>query len=570
MSKEINFNYELGTHKSEVEQTVTEMANQKISRRIWQKDFTVWSENPTEISNRLGWLDCTEVTKNSVVEIKKFSEQIRTEGFTDVLLLGMGGSSLAPEVFRKTFGKKEGFPDLHVLDSTHPDAVIEYSKKFNPDTTLYIVSTKSGGTVETMSFMKYFYTFAQNKLGKENVSQHFVAITDPGSGLQQIAEDLKFKKIFLNDPNIGGRYSALSLFGIVPAALLGVDIELLLNRASKTASESKDDKNMNTSSFLGAVMGALALKRVDKVTFILSPQISSFGTWAEQLIAESIGKIGKGILPVEGESLESPAHYSNDRLFVYIKLKNDSTFDKNYGELKAAGFPVINILWKDIYDLAGEFMRWEFATAIAGWKVGIQPFDQPNVESAKVLARQMMKVYGETGKLPELNPKVKEDSILIFTDLEVTNVKDAINKFLNNFDGGDDGKSRSYVSIHAYLKPESEIESSLQNLRTVIQNKYKLATTIGFGPRFLHSTGQLHKGDAGNGLFIQFTADYNEDAQIPDEAGSDNSSISFGVLINAQSLGDRQALLDNKRRVIRFDLGKDIIGGINKLIRILD
>jgi glucose-6-phosphate isomerase len=566
MTNVMNFSFELGKYKNDIEQTFAELKDKKISSRIWQKDYTVWSENPAEISNRLGWLDCPEVTRQSIEEINEFTSQIRKEGFKDVLLMGMGGSSLAPEVFQKTFGKKEGFLNLHVLDSTHPDTVLELSKQLNPETTLYLVSTKSGGTVETMSFMKFFFTFVKNQLGAENVSKRFAAITDPGSGLQQIAEGLKFRKIFLNDPNIGGRYSALSLFGIVPAALLGVNIELLLDKAAAMATESKSDgNNLNTCSFLGAAMGTLALRGIDKVTFILSPGISSFGAWVEQLIAESIGKIGKGILPVESESIESPHYYADDRLFVYIKLKNDSTFDKNVAELKTAGFPVINILWDDLYDLSAEFFRWEFATAVAGWKVGIQPFDQPNVESAKVLARQMMKLYGETGKLPELNPKAIDGSISVFTDLDVIDSKDAVNKFFEGFDFGKDGKLRSYISIHAYLKPGEEIAGALQELRTVIQKKFKAATTIGFGPRFLHSTGQLHKGDAGNGLFIQFTGNYLEDAKIPDEAGSENSSISFGVLINAQALGDRQALLDNNRKVIRFDLDGDVSGGIKKI-----
>ncbi|MEW5843957.1 MAG: glucose-6-phosphate isomerase [Bacteroidota bacterium] len=562
LSNKNNFSFIAAGYESSIDTTLNELTDQKIVERIWNKDYTVWSESPTEITNRLGWLHSPEHSKAALAEINKLVEEIRTENFENALLLGMGGSSLAPEVFQNIFGYKDGYLKLSVLDSTDPGAVLNMTKKFDPAKTLYIVSTKSGGTVETISFMKYFYNFVLGKLGAEKVAKHFIAITDPGSGLQQMAEDLKFRKIFLNDPNIGGRYSALSLFGIVPAALVGIDAEKILERAESAGVESKNENS--ASGILGAMMGTLANVNVDKVTFITSPQINPFGAWVEQLIAESTGKIGKGILPVESETVESPEFYSNDRLFVYIKLKNDSIFDSKVKKLKAAKFPVIEIVWNDLYDLGAEYMRWELATAIASWKIKIQPFDQPNVEAAKVLAREMLKAYKEEGKLPSLNPVVKENEITAYGDAAGSNIKEAFNKFLEVL-----ADKRSvplkYLCLQAYLTPDEKTTEALQELRTNIQKKYKTTTTFGYGPRFLHSTGQLHKGDAGNGLFIQFTSGIKEDAAIPDEAGKTESSISFGVLISAQSLGDYHAQVDNKRKVIRFDLGNDVLGGIKKL-----
>lgn len=554
-------NYSISKYETLINETLEELKKNKIAERIWNKDFTVWSDSSTEITNRLGWLHSPENSAAALPDINKFVEEIRNEKFENALLLGMGGSSLAPEVFQNIFGTKAGYLDLHVLDSTDPGAVLNYARKLDPAKTLYIVSTKSGGTVETISFMKYFYNFVLEKLGAEKVTRHFIAITDPGSGLQQMAEDLKFKKIFLNDPNIGGRYSALSLFGVVPAALAGIDVKTILERASAIATESKNGED--SSSKLGAIMGTLANDNVDKVTFITSPQINPFGAWVEQLIAESTGKIGKGILPVESESVESPEFYSNDRLFVYIKLNDDTTLDGKVEKLKAAGFPVIEIIWNDLYDLSAEYMRWELATAIASWKTKIQPFDQPNVEAAKVLAREMIKSYKEQGKLPQLKQVVKENEITIYGEFSFPNVTDAVNSFVNK--AADKVQPHRYVCIQAYLTPDEATTKALQEFRTKIQKKYKVATTVGYGPRFLHSTGQLHKGDGGNGLFMQLTSATKEDAAIPDEAGKKESSISFGTLIHAQSLGDFKALEDSKRNVIRFDLGDDVLGGLKIL-----
>lgn len=559
----MSFKYSIGEHSKSIDELLKKLNQENVVERIWKKDHTVWSNDPTEITNRLGWLDSVDVTSKSIKEINKFVDEVRSAGFTHALLMGMGGSSLAPEVFRLTFGVEPGFLDLSVIDSTHPEVVMEKVKQFNPATTLYIVSTKSGGTVETFSFMKFFYNYVLHTLGKDEAGEHFVAITDPGSGLQKVAEDLKFRKIFLNDPNIGGRFSALSLFGIVPAALVGVDIEKFLSLAKDETLNCKKTSNEvleNIAAVIGVIIGVLGKKGIDKLTYIISPKFSFIGAWIEQLVAESTGKVGKGILPVDLESVEEPDIYSSDRLFVYIKLKGDSTYDEKVYQIKSRNFPILELELDHKLELGVQFFLWEFATAVTGWVMQIQPYDQPNVEQAKVVARQMMAEYQEKGKLPELIPAIEEKGIKVYGDVKLNSVDKILTSFLSNCKGG-----KNYVSIQAYLNPTNETTEALQRLRTTIQKKYKVATTLGFGPRFLHSTGQLHKGDAGNGYFIQFTSTIEEDLPIPENAGEEKTSITFGILIKAQALGDRQALIDNKRKVITIDLGNDTLNSLAML-----
>jgi glucose-6-phosphate isomerase len=559
----MSFKYSVGENSKLVDETIKKLNDEKVVERIWKKDHTVWSNDPTEISNRLGWLDSVDVTSKSVKEINEFVDEVRSAGFTHALLMGMGGSSLAPEVFRLTFGVKEDYLDLAVLDSTHPEVVMDYAKNLNPVTTLYIVSTKSGGTVETFSFMKFFYNYVLHILGSEEAGKHFVAITDPGSGLQKVAQELNFRKVFLNDPNIGGRFSALSLFGIVPAALVGVDIEKLLSLAKEeifNCKKSSKKISENVAALAGSIIGVLGKKGIDKLTYIISPKFSYIGAWIEQLIAESTGKVGKGILPVDLESIETPEYYLSDRLFVYVKLKDDSTYDSKVEKLKSANFPLLELELEHIYDLGKQFFLWEFATAITGWVLQIQPYDQPNVEQAKIVARQMMNAYQETGKLPELIPAIEENGIKVYGDFKTNSIDKILNTFLSDIKSG-----KNYVSIQAYLNPNRETTEALQKLRTTIQKKYQVATTLGFGPRFLHSTGQLHKGDAGNGYFIQFTSNIEEDLPIPENPGEEKTSITFGILIKAQALGDRQALVDNKRKVITIDLGNDVLNSLSVL-----
>lgn len=557
----------IGKSKTLLENTLQELIEQNVIQRIWVKDHTVWSEDPAEISNRLGWLDCVENSKKSLPEIYDFVENVKAAQFKNVLVLGMGGSSLAPEVFSLIFGKEEKLLNLYVLDSTHPEAVINFVEKLNCKETLYIVSTKSGGTVETLSFMKFFYNYVLNQVGEKEVGKYFAAITDPGSGLQKMAEELKFGKIFLNDPNIGGRYSALSLFGLVPAALAGVDIEKLLSRVEAAVNKSKySEQNKileNQAVLLGALLGSLALEGKNKLTLLYSDQIKSFGAWLEQLIAESTGKIGKGILPVDLEEIMQPDFYSNDRIFIYTRLKDENPLDKNIFELKKNGFPVIEIIWDDLYTLGSEFFNWEFATAIAGWKMKLQPFDQPNVESAKVQARNLISSYTGKGNLPQPEIAYSDENISIYYNKKVDGVEEAFQKLFSEV------KEGNYISIQSFVNPSEDNFKLFQELRSHFLKKYKIPTTFGFGPRFLHSTGQLHKGDDGSGIFIQFIDSGNINLPIPDDARSNNSSITFDVLIKAQALGDREALLKNNRKVVTFDINRSVHDTINKIIKVI-
>jgi hypothetical protein len=401
--------------------------------------------------------------------------------------------------------------------------------------------------VETLSFFNFFYNRVTETLGADQAGEHFITITDPGDKLVDLALRCHCRTNIVNDPNIGGRYSALSYFGLVPAALVGVDVPRLLDCALAMTSgcEPCVAAGDNAGAWLGAILGQLAKAGRDKVTFAISPALASFGDWVEQLIAESTGKEGKGILPVVGEPLGPPEVYGDDRLFVHLRLDGDETHDVALAALEAAGHPVVRLNLQDSYDLGKQFFLWEMATAVAGHRLSINPFDQPNVEAAKVLARQMVAEYTEKGTLPsgESAPLTAE----------------ALNDFLAQAQPGD------YITLQAYLQPTAETDAALATLRARLRDRFRLATTVGYGPRFLHSTGQLHKGDAGHGLFIQLTADDPHDVPIPNEAGSPASSITFGVLKAAQALGDRQALLEAGRRVIRFHLGDDIVDELKKL-----
>jgi transaldolase/glucose-6-phosphate isomerase len=544
----------MGTYRSAVDAALDEMVAERIITRIWAHDHTVWKPEPAEITNRLGWLHIAETMQAQLYRLQDLVDAVHAADYRDVLLLGMGGSSLAPEVFSKVFGGQLAeLPNLRVLDSTVPGAVLAQAECFDPARALFIVSTKSGGTVETLSFFKYFYNWTAQALGEERAGEHFVAITDPGSKLADLADRFKFRATFLNDPNIGGRYSALSYFGLVPAALVGVDVETLLDQALTMACNCDacdcPVNGDNTGAWLGAVLGELAKAGRDKVTFVTSPLLGNFGDWLEQLIAESTGKEGKGILPVVGEPLGPPAVYDDDRLFVYLQLDGDDAHEDRVRALEEAGQPVVRLYLRDLYNLGAQFFLWEMATAVAGYRLGINPFDQPNVEAAKVLARNAVAAYSETGALPSDEPAPLTAA--------------ALAGFLAQAQAGD------YVALQAYVQPVAEVDAALLTLRTLVRDRLHLATTVGYGPRFLHSTGQLHKGDGGNGLFIQFTADDARDAPIPDEAGSPASTMSFGVLKMAQVLGDKQALQAAGRRVIRFHLGEDVVGGLELLAKAL-
>lgn len=538
-----------GPYRDVIAEALDVVAREDIVRRIWARDHTVWKPEPTEITNRLDWLIIMDQVEVNVHELRHEAREARNAGYTDVLLLGMGGSSLAPELYARVFGPKSRGLKLTVLDSTDPGAVLATEKRLNLAKTLFVVASKSGTTVEIHSFFKHFYNRTREKVGEKGVGEHFAAITDKGSKLAQIAEQLGFRATFLNNPNIGGRYSALSFFGMYPAALVGVDIEKLLDRASQMAERCKPDVPIdeNPGAVLGAAMGMAARQGRDKLTLLTDLPIAAFGDWVEQLIAESTGKEGTGILPVVGEEFDSSAYYGEDRFFVSLSVEGEKrrTGSTDFQVLEEAGHPVMSLQLRDIYDIGGQFFLWEFATAVAGYILGINPFDQPNVESAKKRATAMVNAYHESGQLPE------------WDSAPVTPM--ALAGFLEQ------GQVGNYVAIQAFVQPTEETRAALMTLRDAIRRRCGLATTMNYGPRYLHSTGQLHKGDAGNGLFVILTHDPAQDMPIPDGPGEPTSSITFGVLELAQALGDKQALEDAGRRVIHFHLGSDVVGGLRRL-----
>jgi transaldolase / glucose-6-phosphate isomerase len=523
---DIQFLAQLGAYQTAVDDALATLRRENILNRIRQLDHTVWHESPTEISNRLGWLTSPQAMQYETAALATFSEGITAAGFTHVLLLGMGGSSLAPELFSLIFGGQSKGLQLAIVDTTAPEMMTYLAETHDPATTLFIVATKSGGTAETLSAFTFFYNWVASAVGGQ-AGDHFVAITDPGSALVGLGEKYGFRRIFLNDPNIGGRYSVLSHFGLVPASLLGVDVPRLLQSAIEM---SHDDQ---LSATVGAIMGALAKEGRDKLTFVTPAHLASLGDWAEQLIAESTGKNGVGILPVVGEPLGAPEVYGNDRVFVAVSVAGEK--DETAAQLdalQATGHPVLRFVLPDLYAIGGQFFMWEMATAVASHLLGVQPFDQPNVESAKIAARAMVKAYHETGAIPA--GESQEYS------------REALRAFAAEAKAGD------YLALQAYLPPTAANLEKFRALQAELRDETKLAVTFGFGPRFLHSTGQLHKGDGGNGHFVQFTYTPTADVPIPDQAGSGVSAMSFGVLLLTQALGDGQALRDAGRRVIRF------------------
>ncbi len=537
-------------------------SDSSVIERIWQKDYTLWRPVPDEITNRLGWLDIASRMRSEIVKITDAVSALRDEGFTHAVLLGMGGSSLAPDVFRETFGQMEGYLSLTVLDSTDPGAVLSIARTLDPEKTVYIVSTKSGGTVETLSFFKYYYNLVASKVTRENAGKHFIAITDPGSKLEKLAEQYQFRETFLNDPNIGGRYSALSFFGLVPAAMMGVNLQTLLKRAlaaEEACSASIHPIEENMGAALGVLMGEAALMGRDKVTFILPQTIARFGDWVEQLIAESTGKENKGIIPIAGEKIGPPSVYGDDRLFIQVSMEKNNPDEPAVDALASAGHPIIRLRIVDPYDLGILMVLFEFATAVAGIIMDIHPFDQPDVEAAKVLAQKAVAAYQSEGRLPSEKAQATDGGIIVLEPATGKTVSEAVTTFLDSIKSGD------YVGLHAYVMPSDAVDRALDSFRLAVRKRTRAATTVGYGPRFLHSTGQLHKGDDGSGVFIRLTADMPEDAAIPDQAGEDRSTMSFGILKTAQALGDTEALTARNRRVLRIHLSKAIAAEIDRL-----
>ncbi len=553
----------LGRYANVVKARQNSWTEANVTRRIWQKDATIWvpdkarAARTPELTNRLGWLTIPEVMHDYLDTLSDFGNEIKGEGFTQVVLLGMGGSSLAPEVLMATFGNAPGYPPLTVLDSTHPASVQHVAKGVDLDKALFLVSSKSGTTTETLSFFKFFYDAVAAV--KENPGQNFVVITDQGSPLETLAAEKELRRVFSSPPDVGGRYSALTYFGLVPAALIGINLHKLLDRAITMvhASHYRVPVADNPGLALGAAMGELALTGRDKITFFASPSIAAFGVWVEQLIAESTGKNDTGILPVADEKLEAPDRYGDDRLFVYLRMDGDENdlLDKGIDALEAAGHPVVRIALDEREDIGGEFFRWEMATAAAGAVLGINPFDQPNVEAAKVKARELLRAFQETGRLPSDTPLMVEGNIQVFggTAKSARSMRDVFTDFLKLARHGD------YAALMAYVPRIGDTDMILDGLRLALRDRLKIATTVGYGPRFLHSTGQLHKGDGNKGLFIQVTHTPESDLPIPGEP------YSFGTLVTAQALGDHQALGERGRRLIRFHIKGDVTAGLKHL-----
>jgi len=551
-----------GIDKEGIAATLAALSKKRIIERIWKKDWTVWKNEPKEVANRLGWLISPQRAWKALPRIDRFVREVRQNHYTHALLLGMGGSSLAPLVLSSTFKTKPGCLDLIILDSTVPTAVLEVSRRLDPAKTLFIISSKSGTTTETQSFLNFFWNRTAECLGEDRAGEHSIAITDEGTALAEEARRLRFRSLFLGDPDIGGRFSALSSFGLVPGSLKGINLPQLLKSAEGMAQQCRETADLcaNPGACLGAILGVMTQKGRDKVTFLLSPRLRAFGLWLEQLIAESTGKEGKGIIPVEGEPPGPPGVYGPDRFFIDIRLRGDISNEDALRRLKRAGFPVLSLHVPSAGHLGGQFFLWEFAAAVAGHILGVNPFDQPNVDLTKMKTQDFLEAYRKSGILPEEKPRVVEDGIRLFSDVKVSTLAEGLKKFFDQARPGD------YIAIQAFLSPEAPATQALQKLRTLLRDKTGLAVTIGFGPRFLHSTGQLHKGDGGGGLFIQIIAETPEDIAVPDTPGSPRALLTFGVLSAAQARGDCEALKSAGRRLIRFHLSAEVKKGLNKII----
>jgi transaldolase/glucose-6-phosphate isomerase len=534
---------DLGPLAEPVRKRMAALTSDLTSARLWAHDPSLWTADPAgqqEIVRRLGWLTLPETSRAALAEVRDFTAGLRKHGITRVLLLGMGGSSLAPEVMDLVLGARATAP-FAILDSTDPAQVAAAAEAFPPQETLYLVSSKSGGTAEVNAMFAYFWSLARERLG-ENARAHFAAITDPGTTLEKLAAEHGFRKTFLADPNVGGRFSALSLFGLVPAAWIGLDLDKFLARSLWAMQQCAADKPpaRNPGLVLGAILGQAALEGRDKLTFLADAELASVGAWLEQLIAESTGKQGKGIVVVDGEPVGEPSVYGPDRLFVY--LRRGGGLDGSVDALRQAGHPVLVYLIPTAEDLAVEFYRWEVATAIACAVLGVNAFDQPDVQDNKTRTLQKIDAYRQYGSLGEGEPLWTADGVRIFStlDLQGESASEFLAQALQAAKAGD------YLAINAYLPRSAQSVPLLTDLRLSLRRKTGCATTVGFGPRFLHSTGQLHKGGPASGLFLQITVDPDADLAIP------GSPLGFAILERAQALGDYEALAARHRRVVHL------------------
>ena len=528
-----------------VEETLRFLEGHEFLDRLWVKDATLWKGEAASVRNRLGWLTSPTIMRSHAEDIRTFADEIRRLQYSQVVLLGMGGSSLTGEVLNETFGSKMGFPDMLVLDSTDPAAVKHVLDTVNLGRALFLVSSKSGTTAETLAAYSYFRGQVE-AAASPRPGMQFVAITDPGRPLDKLATETGFRRTFLNPASIGGRFSALSFFGLVPAAMIGVDIKILLERAHGMVETCGNEVGVrgNPAVQLGAVLAGLARAGRDKVTLVLSEKIRALGSWIEQLLAESLGKDGTGLIPIADEPLGAPTVYGDDRIFVSIVLEGDTTHDAGLAKLSDAGHPVLRLVLKDPMDLGAEFFRWELATATAGAVLGVNPFDEPDVARGKEQTSTLLTEWKRSRRLPEWPSDVEEDGLVLMTksNKKPTSVSRGLAAHLAQAAPGD------YLAIQAYLTPTSEAWRILQEIRVALRDRLRIATTVGWGPRYLHSTGQLHKGGPTGGLFIQITGEDREDLAIP------GAGYGFSALKAAQALGDLQSLRDGARRVIRLHL----------------
>jgi transaldolase/glucose-6-phosphate isomerase len=537
-------------------------------KRMWAHDASLWTN--TDEAQWLGWLDIVAQQIADAAKFKSLAEEIRAGKFTDALLMGMGGSSLCPEVMDLTFGQISGFPKMHVLDSTDPAQVLATAKKVDLARTIFIVSSKSGSTLEPNIFQQYFYGRAKEAVGEKEAARRFIAITDPGSQLEKVAKTEGFRQIAFGVPSIGGRYSALSNFGIIPAAVQGIDVSKFLERAAEMVKACSATPEKNPGVQLGAILGAGAKRGIDKVTIIASPAIFDLGAWLEQLLAESTGKQGKGLIPVDREKLAPSAEYGKDRLFAYMRFTKspDAEQEKAVAALEAAGNPLVRIEVGDIYNLGQEFFRWEIATAVAGSIIGINAFNQPDVEASKIETKKLTSEYEKTGTLPAEKSFYEggktEAGIRLFADTrnagELTRTISGtatlagyLRAHLSRVNAGD------YVALLAYVEMNAKHEAQLQDTRIAIRDAKRVATCLGFGPRFQHSTGQAYKGGPNSGVFLQITCDDAVDVAIPDQ------KFTFGIVKAAQARGDFAVLAERGRRALRVHLGADVAAGLAAL-----
>ncbi len=557
------FSYSLGSDlQSAFDQAKKDWEGADKTQRLWQKDASLWTN--TDESKWLGWLDIVDQQLADVSKFKALGAEIREDAFTHILLLGMGGSSLCPEVFSLTFGKQPGSPELLVLDSTDPVQIRSFRDKIDPARTLFCVSSKSGTTLEPNIYMQYFYDETKKVVG-ERAGHHFIAITDPGSKLEGVAGKLGFRRVYYGLPSIGGRYSALSDFGLVPHAAAGLDTEKLLKHAARMVEACKNSKtDENPGVALGLILGNAAVKfKRDKVTLICSESIRDLGAWLEQLLAESTGKQGHGLIPVDREPLVEVDKYGKDRIFAYIRYSGDSGGEKEstVAALEQAGQPVVRIVLNDLNDIGQTFFQWEIATAVAGSVIGIDAFNQPDVEASKNVTRELTTEFEKTGSLPAEKPILEQDGIKLFTNQENADallkgsktLGAVIRQQLDRLHVGD------YFGLLAYIPMFPEYEETLQGIRKQVVETKQVATVLGFGPRFLHSTGQAYKGGPNSGVFLQITCDEAQDLAVPGQ------KYTFGVVKAAQARGDFQVLADRHRRALRVHLGTDVAKDLDRL-----